>query len=105
MYRFFNDNDYFDNQYQNRSFYNQRFNVLTIQQRVYLTKNDSKYYNKKKFQKKQNYYNDSDYQSQKKKRLKNFFIISINTNTNIFFTINRRITKLTTSSTRLTNQT
>ena len=66
LYRFFNDDDYFNNQYQNRSLYNQRFNALTIQQRVYLIENNSKYYNEKIFQKKQNYYNNDDYQSQKK---------------------------------------
>ena len=58
-YRFFDDDDYFENQYQNRSSYEQRFNASIMQQRVYLIENDSKYYNEI-FQKDQKYYYDDD---------------------------------------------
>ena len=58
-YRFLDDDNYFENQYQNRSLYEQRFNASIMQQRVYLIENDSKYYNEA-FQKNQKYYYDDD---------------------------------------------
>ena len=97
--------DYFNNQYQNRLFYNQRFNMSAMQQRVYLIENNSKYYNKEAFQKKSIQLQRRRLLIAKKKQLKKLFSININTNTNMFFTINCCITKLTISLTRLTNQT
>ena len=67
------ESDYLDNQYQNRSLYEQRLNASAMQQRVYLIENDSKYYNEV-FQKNQKYYYDDDsFQQFEKKQFEKIF--------------------------------
>ena len=70
----FSEDDYFDNQYQNRLFYEQRFNASVMQQRVYLIEDDFEYYNEKVFQKDQKYYYDDDsYQQFETKQFEKIF--------------------------------